>query len=832
MSGLQTGLNAFTVQDITSQGTVLGSASDTWTYERIATTLTSSATNNSAVYGQQVTLTATVGPVHSIGVAPTGEVDFYDGTTKIGSGMLANGQNTVSIVVSLPAGSNDITATYDGDSNDSPTTSAQYVLTVTPALLTITASAESKTYGQTLTFGSGSTLFTSSGLQNGETIGSVTLAVTNNGGAGTAAVGSYTITPSAATGGTFAASNYSITYNTGTLMVTPALLTIAASAQSKTYGQTLTFGSGSTQFTSAGLQNGETIGSVTLAVTNNGGAATAAVGSYTITPSAATGGTFTATNYSITYDTGTLAVNQALLTVTASAESKTYGQTLTFGSGSTQFTSAGLQNGETIGSVTLAVSNNGGAATAAVGSYTITPSAATGGTFTASNYSITYNTGTLTVNPAAPVASIYVLDPTAGGALTLSGNAKLSIGGNLVVDSSSTTAILASGSSVVSAASVQVVGGVSKSGTASVVKTGTPTATGNPLANLAEPALPSYTGTPVKENVSGSTTATISQGIYSQITVSGSAQLTLNAGVYVIAGGGVTVSGSAVLNASGVTFIIEGGGFNQSSSSKVNGAGATIFNAGSSYQGPGTTGGSYGPITLTGNGTLSAPSSGTYTGILIFQPSDNTQTITLSGSAILGLTGTIDAPGAPLVESGSAQIGSSSNPVSIIVDRMTLSLSAIADGLSLAAPAGTTAYTPAQIRSAYGVNSLSEDGTGQTIAIVDAYNDPEIDLALDTFDSQFGLTSSGPSLDRQYGPASSFLTVLNQSGQSTSLPATDPSGPGTDNWEVEERSTSNGRMPSPRGRRSSSSRRTASRCPTSWPPWAPPRPNPASRSSR
>ncbi len=50
--------------------------------------------------------------------------------------------------------------------------------------------------------------------------------------------------------------------------------------------------------------------------------------------------------------------------------------------------------------MTLAVSNSGGAATATVGSYTITPSAATGGTFTASNYTITYDTGTLTVNPA------------------------------------------------------------------------------------------------------------------------------------------------------------------------------------------------------------------------------------------------------------------------------------------------------------------------------------------------------------------------------------------------------------------------------------------------
>ena len=35
-------------------------------------------------------------------------------------------------------------------------------------------------------------------------------------------------------------------------------------------------------------------------------------------------------------------------------------------------------------------------------------------------------------------------------------------------------------------------------------------------------------------------------------------------------------------------------------------------------------------------------------------------------------------------------------------------------------------YTPAQMRAAYGINNLSLDGTGQTIAIVDAYDNPAI----------------------------------------------------------------------------------------------------------
>jgi hypothetical protein len=109
----------------------------------------------------------------------------------------------------------------------------------------------------------------------------------------------------------------------------------------------------------------------------------------------------------------------------------------------------------------------------------------------------------------------------------------------------------------------------------------------------------------------------------------------------------------------------------------------------------------------------------------------------------------------------------------------------VTNGVTLSDPAGVVGYSPAQIRDAYGINSLSLDGTGQTIAIVDAYDNPSIFQAVDTFDSQFSLTDSGPTLYSQYGDASTFLTVLNQYGQPDSLPPTDPSGPGTANWELE-----------------------------------------------
>jgi hypothetical protein len=186
-------------------------------------------------------------------------------------------------------------------------------------------------------------------------------------------------------------------------------------------------------------------------------------------------------------------------------------------------------------------------------------------------------------------------------------------------------------------------------------------------------------------------------------------------------------------------------------------------------------------VNLSGNGniSLSPMTTGVYANILIFQSRDNTSAVALSGNGIVIPGGVIYAPTAALTMSGSGQFKGS-----LVVGTLTLSTNAIAQ-LS-AGGGGTAVYAPDQVRTAYSINNLSLDGTGQTIAIVDAYDNPAIYQALDAFDAQFGLTSSGSTLDQLYGPASSFLTVVNQQGDPTSLPAIDPVGPGGDNWEIEE----------------------------------------------
>jgi subtilase family serine protease len=58
-----------------------------------------------------------------------------------------------------------------------------------------------------------------------------------------------------------------------------------------------------------------------------------------------------------------------------------------------------------------------------------------------------------------------------------------------------------------------------------------------------------------------------------------------------------------------------------------------------------------------------------------------------------------------------------------------------------------TGYTPQQIQNAYGINNVVGNGAGQTIAIVDAYNDPNIKSDLAKFDSKFGLPAPNFTVD-------------------------------------------------------------------------------------
>jgi subtilase family serine protease len=94
---------------------------------------------------------------------------------------------------------------------------------------------------------------------------------------------------------------------------------------------------------------------------------------------------------------------------------------------------------------------------------------------------------------------------------------------------------------------------------------------------------------------------------------------------------------------------------------------------------------------------------------------------------------------------------------------------------ALAGPAYTGSgvgggYDPADLRSAYGLPSESQ-GSGQTVAIVDAYNDPNAESDLGVYRSRYGL----PACTTTDG----CFKKVNQHGETTNLPESEPG------WSVE-----------------------------------------------
>ena len=140
-----------------------------------------------------------------------------------------------------------------------------------------------------------------------------------------------------------------------------------------------------------------------------------------------------------------------------------------------------------------------------------------------------------------------------------------------------------------------------------------------------------------------------------------------------------------------------------------------------------------------------------------------------------GTTGALSAAGLEIAPAAAAGFYT---PHYVLLDAHPQSGASNATGsLEPFSTAGPTGMTPAKMRHAYGVDqvmfgAVQGDGTGQTIAIVDAYDYPTIATDLHNFDTTFGLADP-PSVTR-----------INETGGST-LPGTDTAAKGND-WEVEE----------------------------------------------
>lgn len=96
----------------------------------------------------------------------------------------------------------------------------------------------------------------------------------------------------------------------------------------------------------------------------------------------------------------------------------------------------------------------------------------------------------------------------------------------------------------------------------------------------------------------------------------------------------------------------------------------------------------------------------------------------------------------------------------------------LASALAAAAPSG---LSPANLHSAY--NLPSTGGSGLTVAVVDAYNDPNAEADLATYRSQFGLSACTK--------ANGCFKQVSQTGSTTSLPSNDTGWAGEEALDID-----------------------------------------------
>ena len=221
----------------------------------------------------------------------------------------------------------------------------------------------------------------------------------------------------------------------GNYTISKRSITITAKDQEITYGNAIATGTG--QITITNGCNEDYISNITIAKTNN---SYTDVGTYNtgITASQATikrilGNVTSTDNYTITYATGKLTINQKDLTVTADNKNITYGDAAPAYTVSYDGFIDGEGAGNLIGTATYACDYQ---QYSNAGDYAITPSG-----LTADNYAITFVPGTLTVAPKGVVVTgITASDKVYDGNTTATINSAATFTGKLENDELTLTA--------------------------------------------------------------------------------------------------------------------------------------------------------------------------------------------------------------------------------------------------------------------------------------------------------------------------------------------------------------------------------------------------------
>ena len=253
---------------------------------------------------------------------------------------------------------------------------------------------------------------------------------------------------------------------------------------------------------------------------------------------------------------------------------------------------------------------------------------------------------------------LYALDPSAAGALRLNGAFNIQVQCGVFVDSSSNQALIANGSGSLIAKSVGVAGDALQNGVVTVSpapQTGM-APVNDPLGYLTPPSTAGSCSSPTVVNGSG--TVTLQPGVYcSTLILNGNPNVTFAAGTYVLEHG-MVMNGNPTVTGSGVTF--------------YNAAGSLTFN--------GTTG-----------SNLSAPTTGAYAGILVYQSPADAAALTLNGNNNATLNGAIYVPGGNIVINGNAAVGAYSI---MVADTITVNGSDSLNDDFSSLPAGSPVKAP------------------------------------------------------------------------------------------------------------------------------------------
>jgi putative Flp pilus-assembly TadE/G-like protein len=191
---------------------------------------------------------------------------------------------------------------------------------------------------------------------------------------------------------------------------------------------------------------------------------------------------------------------------------------------------------------------------------------------------------------------VYALNRTNySGAVSAGGSSSLTSSCGIFVNSTSSDALSTNGGGTISAPQYDLVGGTQSTLTPTP-NTGVSPAS-DPLSGLPVPASAPYTCDYYNYSAGGA--QTLSPGVYcGGINVGSNRTYTLTTGTYILVGGGLST---------------------QSANSTLIGNGVTIYNTFGATTNHGTL--TYSPISLSGSSsvTLTAPNTGTYAGILIFE---------------------------------------------------------------------------------------------------------------------------------------------------------------------------------------------------------------------